>query len=251
MDDDVGLHSAQPVFHRRIEFGGPPHAVACGKHRKTVQRSGRECAAALATPTGDDRTSSASAHAQTEAVHPGSAPVVRLEGPLALGHGVLLSCPACSCFASTPVGVVLLLAGAVPKRFHPGSQPYRRLSGDCSRVLTGFRWVKPGQILADHGRRKLACPNAPDGTCRGKQSAPTRPTAAIFAVTENDRKTTDPNATELLAAGRKTVSFSQCRFRQERWSRRSEDGGSTSCLDDPRVVSSTEIASCCQEASAH
>jgi hypothetical protein len=148
-------------------------------------------------------------------------------------------------------GVVLLLAGAVPKRFHPGSQPYRRLSGDCSRVLTGFRWVKPGQILADHGRRKLACPNAPDGTCRGKQSAPTRPTAAIFAVTENDRKTTDPNATELLAAGRKTVSFSQCRFRQERWSRRSEDGGSTSCLDDPRVVSSTEIASCCQEASAH
>jgi hypothetical protein len=26
-----------------------------------------------------------------------------------------------------------------------GSQPYRRLSGDCMRVLTGVRPVKPGQ----------------------------------------------------------------------------------------------------------
>jgi hypothetical protein len=25
-----------------------------------------------------------------------------------------------------------------------GSQPYRRLSGDCMRVLTGVRPVKPG-----------------------------------------------------------------------------------------------------------
>ena len=41
-------------------------------------------------------------------------------------------------------GVVLLLAGAVPKTHHHGSQPYRRLSGDCLRVLTSVRWVKPG-----------------------------------------------------------------------------------------------------------
>ncbi|OSC31723.1 hypothetical protein B8W69_04715 [Mycobacterium vulneris] len=38
--------------------------------------------------------------------------------------------------------VLVLLAGAVPKWF--GSQPYRRLSGDCLRVLTRLRLVKPG-----------------------------------------------------------------------------------------------------------
>src|SRR5580693_6602954 len=27
-----------------------------------------------------------------------------------------------------------------------GSQPYRRLSGDCTRVLTSVRWVKPGLL---------------------------------------------------------------------------------------------------------
>lgn len=36
----------------------------------------------------------------------------------------------------------MLLAGAVPMWF--GSQPYRRLSGDCLRVLTRLRLVKPG-----------------------------------------------------------------------------------------------------------
>ena len=41
-------------------------------------------------------------------------------------------------------GVVLLLAGAVPKTRHFGSQPYRRLSGDCLRVLTSLLRVKPG-----------------------------------------------------------------------------------------------------------
>ena len=35
VNDDVGLHRAQPVFHRRVEFSRPPHAVACGKHGKT------------------------------------------------------------------------------------------------------------------------------------------------------------------------------------------------------------------------
>jgi hypothetical protein len=53
-------------------------------------RSGRERAATLAAPTGDDRASGTGAHPQAEAMHAGSAPVIRLEGPLALGHDVLL-----------------------------------------------------------------------------------------------------------------------------------------------------------------
>ncbi len=44
--------------------------------------------------------------------------------------------------AVRPEVVLVLLAGAVPKWF--GSQPYRRLSGDCLRVLTWLRLVKPG-----------------------------------------------------------------------------------------------------------
>jgi len=83
-------------------------------------------------------------------VHAGSAPVVRLEGPLALGHGVLLVVSS-SKHLSHPTtslirrpGVVLLLAGAVSKTRHFGSQPYRRLSGDCLRVLTSLLRVKPG-----------------------------------------------------------------------------------------------------------
>jgi hypothetical protein len=57
-------------------------------------------------------------------MHAGSAPVIRLEGPLALGHGVLLvvwsskylSHPAAHASPARRSGVVLLLAGAVPKR---------------------------------------------------------------------------------------------------------------------------------------
>ncbi len=53
-------------------------------------------------------------------MHAGSAPVIRLEGPLALGHGVLL---VVSRIAIRPLALfnydgqrwVLLLAGAVPR----------------------------------------------------------------------------------------------------------------------------------------
>lgn len=54
--------------------------------------SSSQCVSALAAPTGDDRTPGAGAHPQPKAVHPSPAPVVRLEGPLALGHGTLSSC---------------------------------------------------------------------------------------------------------------------------------------------------------------
>jgi hypothetical protein len=95
-------------------------------------RSGRQRAAALTAPVGHDRTPRAGPHPQAEAVHAGSAPVIRLEGPLALGHGVLLVVSRSS-FPSHPAArvsqlrcfvgrsdVVLLLAGAVPKHINLG-----------------------------------------------------------------------------------------------------------------------------------
>lgn len=57
-------------------------------------------------------------------MHAGSAPVIRLEGPLALGHGILLvvSCITIRSLALRNLGrstsqseVVLLLAGAAPR----------------------------------------------------------------------------------------------------------------------------------------
>jgi hypothetical protein len=125
---------------------------------------GSQPATTLTPPTGNDRTSGTGTHPQPEAVHTGSAPVVRLEGPLALGHGILLVvCGIVFGNASGrarmatrsvcgSVGVVLLLAGAVPMRNTCGSQPYRRRSGDCLRVLTTSPPVKPG--LAQPSRPK-------------------------------------------------------------------------------------------------
>lgn len=51
------------------------------------RRSGRELRAALASTAVDDRAAGASAHAQPESMHARTTTVVRLEGPLALGHG--------------------------------------------------------------------------------------------------------------------------------------------------------------------
>jgi hypothetical protein len=125
MNYDVGLHRAHPVLHRRVELGGPPHAVACGKHRQKPcrQKSGSYCATALAAPVGHDGTSGSGTHPQAEPVHTGSAPIIRLEGPLALGHGILLVVSRIAIrqltfvkWVSSWAGrkVVLLLAGAVP-----------------------------------------------------------------------------------------------------------------------------------------
>ena len=53
--------------------------------------SGGQGLASLAAPTGDDGAARTGAHPQPEAVHACATPVVRLEGPLALGHGCLSS----------------------------------------------------------------------------------------------------------------------------------------------------------------
>jgi hypothetical protein len=123
VNDEVWLRCTHPAFDSHVKLGRPPHAVACRKHRPKTRRygSGRKRAAALTPPAGHDHTARAGPHAQPEAVYAGSAPVVRLEGPLALGHGILLGVsftklsrhPAARVYNDSRVGrkVVLLTAG--------------------------------------------------------------------------------------------------------------------------------------------
>src|ERR1700761_2630276 len=53
--------------------------------------SSSQRATALATPIRHDGPAGPGPHPQTEAVHAGTAPVIRLEGPLALCHDSLLA----------------------------------------------------------------------------------------------------------------------------------------------------------------
>jgi hypothetical protein len=138
-------------------------------------RSSSQGAAALTAPVGHDRTAGSSAHPQAEAMHAGSPPVVRLKGALALGHHVLLvvsrsgnpNHPAVlRLFVRGSVGDgSCSLAGAVPSH---GSQPYRRRSGDCLRVLTCCRRVKPS--LHQHSR--LNSPGSEATRARGAGRLP-------------------------------------------------------------------------------
>lgn len=72
-----------------------PVTAACGYAREAPPtslsvRSGRERAATLAATARHDGTPGPGPHPQAKAMHAGAAPVVRLESPFALGHGVLL-----------------------------------------------------------------------------------------------------------------------------------------------------------------
>jgi hypothetical protein len=165
-------------------------------------------------------------------MHARSAPVVRLEGPLALGHDVLLILSRLK--HSQPPGRSRVSIGLVcesvgggraagrrgPRAYHPRSQPYRRLSGDCLRVLTSLPLVKPG--LAQRPRSAMVSMFAVqhNGQPQQTESGPANPNQS------------DWNAAELLAAARKTVSFSHVVLDWNDARQRSEDGRSTSWLDD-------------------
>lgn len=101
-----------------------------------------------------------------------------------------------------------LAAGRRGPRAFSGSQPYRRLSGDCLRVLMRIRWVKlglPQRTQLTHPRkRKFSKTSLRHHRTTSDKQGP------------DDPKEADWNAAELLAAERKTVSFGQCRFRVER-----------------------------------
>jgi hypothetical protein len=115
-------------------------------------------------------------------VHAGSAPVIRLEGPLALGHGVLLALSASPSgrYASQVHRSGCLACWPARSPDNSGSQPYRRLSGDCLRVLMTLRRVKPclpQRTGAERRRRQSwdgASPNARWPRTRPRERTPIR-----------------------------------------------------------------------------
>lgn len=79
------------LAHHRREISGTVEPVRTGKHSPPRPGSGRQRRTALATTSRNDAATGAGPHTQTESVHLRTATVVRLEGPLALGHGWLLT----------------------------------------------------------------------------------------------------------------------------------------------------------------
>lgn len=144
--------------------------------------SGSQRLASLATPPGDDRAPSPGAHPQPEAVHTRTTPIVRLEGPLALGHGCLSSLHLAAAAAlGQPRQPLVSSASCSYRRVHP------RFPGNV-----GFAAVSPtfGRLFEGTDVRTLG------QTCAG---APTRCRTAL-----------PHNVAERLALRDKTVSFWQC-----------------------------------------
>lgn len=79
------------MFHGVTEVRRPSHPVLGREHWSATRGSGSQFATAFATPAGDDGTAGAGAHPQPETMDPRPAPVIGLEGALALGHDCLSS----------------------------------------------------------------------------------------------------------------------------------------------------------------
>lgn len=205
MHDEIGLHCAHPSTDRVPELRRTRHAVPRRKHQRQLPlevtwESRGQLAPTLAPPVRDDRTTCPRAHPQPEAMHARPAPVVRLEGPLALGHGCLLVASGTriphrrrtkSVWTQLPlVSSSILLAGAVPDRCPGRSRiaSYGRLFEGTEEISLGQTW--PNDRVDSH-------------ICNTRHR---RPTA------ENIRPC---NVAERLAPAKKTVSFCQCRFDNE------------------------------------
>jgi hypothetical protein len=124
-------------------------------------------------------------------------------------------------------GCFALLAGAVPGQFIR----IAAVSPTFGRLFEGTDEPSPGQTphatTRPHRTRPVAkvWPATIAHTVRERRIG--RDTRSSCRCKERHR-----NATELLAAGRKTVSFGQCRFDWSGGRPRSEDGRSTSCPDN-------------------
>jgi hypothetical protein len=102
------------------------------------------------------------------------------------------------CFPGTSVGVSRLLAGAVPGQFRVAA-----VSPTFGRLFEGTDDTSPGQTLPAPTDWRRTPPSG--------KLAWRKPERAL-AKNSSTRKNPNQNAAERLAAGRKTVSFSQCRF---------------------------------------
>ena len=132
---------------------------------------------------------------------------------------------------------VLLLAGAVPGHINSWvaavSPTFGRLFEGTDERSLGQTWPAPTDPPTPNMK------SCPSGTPSGTTPIDTPQDAPA------DPKEADSNATELLAAARKTVSFGQCRFRLERRSTTKRGWRIYLAVlgDLARVVSSPEIAS--------
>lgn len=240
MHDEIGLNRPRSVANRDTEISRPCHPVPGRKHCPLpCVESRSQGTAALAATARHDGAACARTHTQPEAVHTGPAAVVRLESPLALGHGCFSSFGLVSTTSVTmtlmaaedaaTVGKLIHLAGAAPLRFEKNHRvaAVSPRAGDCSRVLTRFAWVKPGQTRSP--------------TARAQPHPVTKTTSVtIFAVPVRNLSAMLPNGWPLRE---KTVSFSQCRFEVRRRRNQSEDDTGREPADHNRYVQSSDTGS--------
>jgi hypothetical protein len=138
--DEIGLNRPYSLANRDTEISRPCHPVPGRKHcPEPCVESRSQGTAALAAAAGHDGAARTRTHTQPETVHTGPAAVVRLESPLALGHGCFSSFGLVSTTSVTmtvmaaedaaTVGKLIHLAGAAPLRFKRSteSQPYRHV----------------------------------------------------------------------------------------------------------------------------
>jgi hypothetical protein len=205
MHDEVGLDGTYSPLDRQPEIRRPCHPVPGRKHRvKSCVESRSQGTAALVAPAGHDGPTGTGAHAQPKTVHACTPSVVRLKGPLALGHGCLSSVTVASAsFTVTTSSCRLghrrrsyerrsrLLA---PARYpeHPG----RSRVATFGRLFEGTDEISLGQTTRAHRRIRHTRHNIH------------RPPAGVHEAVMN--------VAERLAPAAKTVSFWQCRFRAER-----------------------------------
>jgi hypothetical protein len=151
-------------------------------------------------------------------VHTGTAPVIRLEGPLALCHDSLLAA------SGTVLDTVSHAGGS--------RSPPRRLDRLCVSLVTGAASGLNARIAAvspTFGRLY-------EGTdrCSPGQTTPKRQPVghqSLTAVTPATARASNlcravPNVAERLARARKTVSFGRCCFIPKRRRQRSTDSRS-------------------------
>ena len=161
--DEVPLDGSRPVLHawnRTPSTGSSgiaPEAPSCSAPTQAVsaRRPLRRRLDTIARP-------GARPHPQPKPVYSRSFAVVRLESPLALGHGSyllvrlaprrlvhrLITHAEVDAVAVSKLFVSLANRRGPRKTDSRGSLPYRRLSGDCSRVLTSIRWSNSDEPVA-------------------------------------------------------------------------------------------------------
>ncbi len=159
IDDEVRLHGSSSVLHRGIELARPRHAVPRGKHRCDTgigirqSPSGGPCDAGSTRSRAPPECASAAgsrAHGLGAGYSAGrsACPLPRLS-PRYIWHRLPNRfLDRWNTLALTKPRQALCLAGnrRGPRCTLHGSQPYRRLSGDCTRVRSSVRRVKPGLL---------------------------------------------------------------------------------------------------------